>query len=214
MPERYALNNPERIHSPSKASQRVTVDELLSRLESSKQGLSSADAAERLQVHGANELVLTRLRSKVAEFLRAVVNPLVVILLIAGTASAFLGEVGDAVIIGSIVLFSSGLNFWQTFRSERAVKRLQQQIAPTATARRDGAWVEVHRREIVIGDVIRLAAGDLVPADARLFEADDLHVQQAALTGESLPAEKGVTEGALASIGPMRPTSSTSAHRS
>jgi Mg2+-importing ATPase len=182
-----------------------TVAQLIARLRTTTEGLSSAEAAGRLRAHGANELVASRLYSKVAEFLRVVVNPLVVILLVAGTASAFLGEVGDAAIIGGIVFLSSGLNFWQTFRSERAVKRLKQQVAPTATARRDGAWVEVHRREIVIGDVIRLAAGDLVPADARLFEADDLHVQQAALTGESLPAEKSVSEGSLASTGPDSP---------
>ncbi len=185
--------------------QEETRAEQLARLRTSPDGLSSSEVAERLRVYGANELTTTRLRSKIAGFLRAIVNPLVVILLIAGTASAFLGQVGDAGIIGGIVLLSSGLNFWQTFRSERAVKRLQQQIAPTASVRRDGAWREVARREIVVGDVIRLAAGDLVPADARLLETDDLHVLQAALTGESLPAEKAVTEGALTSMGPDSP---------
>jgi Mg2+-importing ATPase len=185
--------------------QNETIAELFARLGTSSRGLSSREAEERLQTYGPNEMAVARLRSKIAEFLRAVVNPLVVILLVAGTASAFLGQVGDAAIIGAIVLLSSGLNFWQTFRSERAVKRLQEQIAPTATARRDGVWVQVRRRQIVVGDVVRLAAGDLVPADVRLFEADDLHVQQAALTGESLPAEKGATEGTLTSVGPDSP---------
>jgi Mg2+-importing ATPase len=179
-----------------------TVGELFARLDTSPKGLSSREAEQRRRTHGSNELAVAGLRSKVAAFLRTVVNPLVVILLSAGTASAFLGQVGDAVIIGGIVLLSSGLNFWQTYRSERAVKRLQGQIAPTATVLRDGAWVELNRRELVVGDVIRLCAGDLVPADARLFEGDDLHVQQAALTGESMPAEKGVSPGKLSALGP------------
>src|SRR5205809_634483 len=68
--------------------------------------------------------------------------------------------------------------------------RLRDAVAPTATAVRDGTWTEIRRRDLVPGDIVRLAAGDRVPADARLFEARDLHVQQAALTGESMPAEK------------------------
>jgi Mg2+-importing ATPase len=78
------------------------------------------------------------------------------------------------------------------------VRKLQEGITATASVRRDGAWAEVPRSGIVVGDVIRLAAGNLIPADARLIEARDLHVQQAALTGESLPAEKGVSAGSLA----------------
>src|SRR5262245_23803321 len=158
----------------------------------STNGLSSAEAERRLAESGPNEFV-TRRANVLWEFLRASINPLVVILLVAGTASAILGEVADAVIIGAIVLMSAGINFWQSFRSEMAVRRLQEQIAPTATVRRDGEWKEVPRRSVVPKDVIHLSAGDLVPADARLIEADDLHVQQAALTGESLPAEKTAT---------------------
>ena len=88
------------------------------------------------------------------------------------------------------MLVSVVINFAQSYRSERAVERLREGVAVTATALRDGAWIEVPRREIVPGDVVRLGAGDLVPADARLLEARDLHVQQAALTGESMPVEK------------------------
>jgi Mg2+-importing ATPase len=129
----------------------------------------------------------------------------VAILLVAGAASAFLGEIADAAIIAGIVLMSTGINFWQSFRSERAVRQLQEQIAPTATVRRDNSWIELPRREVVAGDVVHLAAGDLVPADARLIESHDLYVQQAALTGESLPAEKTATEGQLSSTGPDSP---------
>jgi Mg2+-importing ATPase len=117
-------------------------------------------------------------------------NPLVLILLFASLVAAVLGERLNAAIIVAIVLLSAALNFAQVHRSQRAAERLRQQVTPTATVLRDGLWAEVPRREVVPGDVIRLVAGDLVPADAQLIEAHDLHVQQAALTGESLPVEK------------------------
>src|SRR5204863_1510217 len=81
-------------------------------------------------------------------------------------------------------------NFVQTYRSQRAVERIRKEVAPTASVLRDGIWSEIPRRELVPGDVFRLTAGDLVPADGWLFKIRDLHVQQAALTGESLPVEK------------------------
>jgi Mg2+-importing ATPase len=96
----------------------------------------------------------------------------------------------NATLIAGMVLLSVSLNFVQTYRSQRAAQRLREGVAPRATVLRDGVWSEIPRREVVVGDVIRLAAGDLVPADARLLEGRDLHVQQAALTGESLPVEK------------------------
>ena len=133
-------------------------------------------------------------------------NPLVIILLIAALASAFLGEVVDASIIVTIVLLGVAINFIQTYRSQRAVERLRDQATPTATALRDGEWKEVFRREIVPGDAIRLSAGDLIPADARLLQSRDLYVQQAALTGESMPMEKEAITGELeAEAGPGSP---------
>lgn len=107
--------------------------------------------------------------------------------------SALLGDTVDAVLIAGLVLLSVVINFVQTWRSRRAAERLRARVAPTATVLRDGAWREILRREVVPGDIIRLGAGDLVPADARLLTANDLHVHEAALTGESLPAEKEVS---------------------
>jgi Mg2+-importing ATPase len=180
-------------------------DPFLARLGTSPRGLDSAEARERLKANGPNDVSASRRRSQWLEHIRGAFNPLVVILLVAGAASAFLGEVASAVIIACIVFLSMGLNLWQTVRSEGAVKRLQDQIAPTATVLRDGTWTELPRREIVKGDVVRLAAGDLVPADVRLIEATDLHVQQAALTGEALPVEKTVAAGAPSESGPGAP---------
>jgi Mg2+-importing ATPase len=118
------------------------------------------------------------------------INPLAIILLVASAISAAVGEVVNACIIALMVLLSAALNFVQTFRSQRAVERIRKEVAPTAAVLRDASWTELPRRELVPGDVIKLAAGDLVPADAVLFKVRDLHVQEAALTGESLPVEK------------------------
>ena len=91
-----------------------------------------------------------------------------------------------------MVLLSLALNLVQTYRSRRAAERLRERVAVTATVRRDGLWTSVPRREIVPGDVVRLSPGDLVPADGRLLESRGLHLHEAALTGESMPAEKRI----------------------
>jgi Mg2+-importing ATPase len=154
------------------------------------QGLTTAEALARLQAVGPNEPAAARHATGVVRLALLFANPLVVILLVASAVSAVVHEVTSAVIIVGIVLLSVAINFVQSYRSQRAVERLRHEVAPTATVLRDGRWVELARREVVPGDLIRLVAGDLVPADARLEQARDLHVYQAALTGESLPVEK------------------------
>ncbi|MHB8874096.1 MAG: magnesium-translocating P-type ATPase [Myxococcaceae bacterium] len=172
----------------------LPLPELLEHLGTSTRGLSAEEVAARLEDSGPNEAappLQGRLLPALALF---VGNPLVLVLLAASVVAAVLGQLFDAIIIVSMVLLGGTLNFVQTFRSHRAVERLRQQLAPTATALRDGVWQEVPRRQIVPGDLVRLSAGDAVPADARLLEAHDLHAQQAALTGESLPSEKEAAE--------------------
>ena len=141
-------------------------------------------------------------------------NPLVLILVIAATVSAFTGDRVDAAIIGIIVLLSAAIDLSQSYRSQRAVEKLRAQVAPTATVLRDGEWKEIRRRDVVPGDIVRLSAGDLVPADARLLTARDLYVQQAALTGESLPGRKAGDRESPPRPKRMRPTWSSSAHPS
>ena len=201
----YGKDTQVRLDRSSGELQLETTTALLDRLGTSAQGVSTAEARKRLERCGPNELSTTGRYSTAAEIGRTLANPLLIILLVAGAASAFLGDAPSAVIIAGIVFLSSVLNVWQTARSEKAVKHLQQRVAPTATVRRDGAWLELPRHDIVVGDVVRVAAGDLVPADVRLLQALDLHVQQGALTGESLPAEKGVTDGPLSAVGPDSP---------
>jgi P-type Mg2+ transporter len=153
-------------------------------------GLSTTEARLRLSKIGPNEPVSSHRTSSLGQILLLFINPLAIILLAASAISAAVGEVINATIIALMVLLSAAVNFVQTYRSQRAVERIRKEVAPTATALRDGNWMEISRRELVPGDVIRLTAGDLVPADAWLFKVRDLHVQQAALTGESLPVEK------------------------
>lgn len=185
--------------------QQVTLAALLDRVSASRSGLSSSEAESRSKSAKTRPAQGSHARSVLVEFLRAVFSPLTLILLFSAAAAAFLGQVGDAAIVITIVTLSAGLNFWQTFRSARAVRSLQQSIAPTACVLRDGVAKQVLRQELVVGDVVRLAAGALVPADARIIEARDLHVQQSALTGESLPVEKIGVEGLPAIIGAESP---------
>jgi len=156
-------------------------------------GLTAQEAEARLGQFGPNEPATAQHHSLLSDLLHGFMNPLVLILVVAAVASGFLGDKVDAGIIGVIVLLSAAIDFGQTYRSQRAVEKLRAQVAPTATVLRDGEWKERRRRDVVPGDIIRLSAGDLVPADARLLIARDLYVQQAALTGESLPADKEAT---------------------
>jgi P-type Mg2+ transporter len=153
-------------------------------------GLTTQEAEERLKQYGANDPAPARRHSAITELLLLFLNPLGIILLIAAVISGFIGQLLDAGIIVAMVLVGAGINFYQTYRSKIAIESLRARVAPTATVLRDGRWQEMDRKKLVPGDTIRLCAGDLVPSDARLLVARDLYVQQAALTGESLPAEK------------------------
>ena len=158
--------------------------------QSSSLGLTQVEAKRRLQQYGVNEPAPVKRSAPLVQVLLLFANPLAIILLTASVISAGLGEVVNASIIVTMVLLSVALNFIQTYRSQKAVDSIRKEVAPTALVLRDREWKEILRREIVPGDVIKLAAGDLVPADADLLETRDLHVQQAALTGESMPVEK------------------------
>ena len=153
-------------------------------------GLSSREAADRLKQFGPNEPAPKKRSGPILELLLLFLNPLVIILLIASAASFALGDATDATVILVIISLGVAINFIQTYRSQKAIEKLRENVTPTATVLRDGTWQEIKRREIVPGDLVRLSAGDLVPADGKLIEARDLYVQQSALTGESMPVEK------------------------
>jgi Mg2+-importing ATPase len=166
------------------------IDGLYARLRSSPGGLTGEEAARRLLAYGPNEPPSASRRGALASLLALLANPLVLILLGAAAVSGILRDLAGAILIATIVLLSTALNFALGYRSQRAADRLRDAVAPMASVLRDNRWIDLPRRALVPGDVIRLCAGDRVPADARLISARDLHVQQAALTGESAPAEK------------------------
>jgi len=164
-------------------------------------GLTADEARRRLAAVGTNEPSRPPRAVALRELLGFLANPLVAILLGATVVSAIVGDAVNAVIILVMVALSTGLNFVQTHRSRRAAERLRDEVGPRATVRRDGAWVEIARREVVPGDLIRLSAGDRVPADARLLERRDLHIHEAALTGESMPVEKDADQQGMVYLG-------------
>jgi Mg2+-importing ATPase len=169
--------------------------EALERCGGSERGLSSAEAAARLQRWGPNELQPPGRFEALGEIGRYLLNPLVLILLVASGVSAAFGQAVSSIIIAVMVLLSVALNFTQAYRSRQAALALRARVGQTTSVIRDGTTRDVPAREVVPGDLVRLAAGDLVPADARLLSAKDLFINEAALTGESLPREKHAGRG-------------------
>ncbi|MBB5752913.1 magnesium-translocating P-type ATPase [Prosthecomicrobium pneumaticum] len=159
-------------------------------LQTRPEGLTSAEAAERLSRLGPNRAVAARRRSVVGKIARRLVEPLIAILLIAAAVSGAMGDWRSFVVILGIVLVSTALDVIQEEKAENAVEALQRSVAVTARVRRDGRLLALPVRDIVPGDVIRLAAGDLVPADGVLLESRGALADEALLTGEPYPVEK------------------------
>ena len=160
------------------------------RLASRPKGLTPAEAEAVLDRVGPNELQAAAGVSAWEILGAQFKNVLIVILLIATLLSAVLGHGTEAIAISAIVLLAVILGFVQEYRAERATDALRRMAAPTATVLRNGEECEVPARQIVPGDIILLRAGDRVPADARIVESVNLQIEEAALTGESMPVEK------------------------
>src|SRR2546425_491591 len=177
----------------------LRAEAVLQKLDSSPLGLTSREAAERLSRFGPNELVQTARVSPLRILLSQFIDVLVIVLIIAAVISATLGllqgetaDLYDAVLIIVIVIMNAILGFVQEYRAERSLEALKSLAAPKAHVLREGGIVAVPSRELVPGEVVVLAAGDRVPADARLLEVASLRVNEASLTGESLPVSKAV----------------------
>ena len=190
-------------------------------------GLTEQEAAERLQSDGYNEVAHDKPPHALVQFLLALHNPFIYVLLTLGVISFVTdywlperdGEEGDltkVIIIGLMVGLSSLLRFWQEHRSAKSAEALKAMVRTTATVvRRDksGAKASIHEvpmRELVAGDIVQLSAGDMIPADIRLIESRDLFISQAVLTGEALPVEKYDTLGDVT----QKSASSTAADQS
>ena len=170
------------------------LSDLLQTLEATPAGLTSGEAGRRLRLYGPNSFAKESRFAALFSFFRLCANPLVLILLIASAISLVLRDRVGGLIIISIVLLSLLLNFFMEFQARHAVEKIQKQVATTAAVVRDGKEQELPVVALVPGDIIRLNAGDLVPADCRLLKTTDLHVRESALTGESRPVEKSAND--------------------
>jgi len=164
--------------------------DLLKRLGSSTEGLTSADAAERLSTQGKNTLETKKKASALGLFLNQFKSSIVLILLAATIISGFVGDWTDAVIILAIVLCSAVLSFFQEYNASNAAEQLKKQISMKTRVLRDGMELTLPAEEVVRGDIVMLSAGSLIPADGVLLEGKDFFVNQAVLTGETFPVEK------------------------
>ncbi|MGQ9625034.1 MAG: cation-translocating P-type ATPase [Candidatus Bathycorpusculaceae bacterium] len=184
----------------------MKTEEVMEALKTDQKGLTSEEASNRLQKYGYNELVERKRISPLQIFLNQFKDIFVIMLLIAILLSVIGGwyettvvgsegginEYVDAITIGAIVVLNSVVGFVQEYRSEKAIEAMKKLAAPRARVLRDGKETIIPAREVVPGDIILIEAGDRIPADARLLETVELKTEEAALTGESTPVDKGV----------------------
>ncbi len=166
------------------------VDRIFSELKTSPRGLSSDEAAARLKQFGPNILIEKKKKSPFIMFLYQFRDFMILVLIVAAVISGFIGELSDTIAIVVIVVINAVIGFVQEYRAEKAMEALKKMAAPTATVLRDGQPGTEPASELVPGDLVVLEAGRIVPADMRLVETAHMKVEEAALTGESVPVEK------------------------
>jgi Ca2+-transporting ATPase len=169
----------------------LTVPRTLEELEvRPEQGLTQNEVLERQKRFGSNELIERGLKSPWRILFEQFTDAMVIVLLVAAAISIFVKDPRDAIVIGAIVVLNAILGFVQEYRAERAMAALKRMAAPRVKVRREGELKQLDSHELVPGDIILLEAGDAVPADARVIENANLRVQEASLTGESVPVHK------------------------
>jgi Mg2+-importing ATPase len=182
---------------------RVDTDTVLKELGSQLGGLSETEADSRSERIGTNEIAREKRQSPLRRLLSNIKNPLVLLLLALAVLSFLTGDLRAMAVIFSMVVLGVVLRFFQEMRADNAAAKLQAMVSNTATVVRGGKQEEVSLKMLVPGDIIRLAAGDMVPADVRVLSAKDLFLNQAALTGEALPVEKKAAPAAAEVKNPL-----------
>lgn len=167
--------------------------DVMESLGTSLSGISSGEAAKRLQEYGPNELKEKRRKTPFEMLLDQFKDFMIIILIAAAVVSGFIGEMADTIAIVVIVVLNAVIGFVQEYRAERAMEALKKMASPSAIVRRESSELSVPASALVPGDCVILEAGGIVPADMRLVESASLKVEEAALTGESVPVEKGVS---------------------
>ncbi len=171
-------------------------EEVLKYLDTSENGLSEAEAQKRLEENGKNRLEAAKGKSIFRRFMEQLADPMIIILLAAAAVSGVLaamepdGEFVDVIIILAVVIINAVLGVYQESKAEKAIEALQEMSAATSKVLRDGKVQIIHSEDLVVGDVVLLEAGDAVPADGRILESASLQIEEAALTGESVPVTK------------------------
>ena len=171
-----------------------SVEDVFKGVQSSPSGLSSKEAAERLEKYGANTLQEGKKKSLLEKFVDQFKDFMILVLLVAAVVSMFAHsgdpDPTDAIIILAVVLLNAVLGVFQESKAEEAIEALKKMASPVASVLRDGHVEHIKGEDIVVGDVVILEAGDVVPADMRLFEVNTVKIEESALTGESVPVDK------------------------
>ena len=170
-------------------------ESVLREVGSSEKGLSAEEAARRLERDGRNELEAAKKPSLISQFFKQMADPMIIILLVAAAISAVTSiyqneSPADVIIILFVVIVNAALGVYQENKAEKAIEALQAMSAATSRVLRGGKVTVVPSAELVVGDIVLLEAGDAVPADGRLLESASLKIEEAALTGESVPVTK------------------------
>lgn len=164
--------------------------EVLKRLETFEEGLSNSEAQRRLETHGPNKLPEAEAISRLKIVLHQFTSPLIYILIVAAIVTTFLGEYIDTGVIVAVLILNAIIGYFQEYKAETSVRALQSMVVPRAKVIRDGKEQEIPSDRLVPGDIVLLASGMRVPADLRLLKTMELRIEEAALTGESVPVEK------------------------
>ena len=183
----------------------LPANEVLNKVQSQRDGLTTAEAVGRLKTVGANRLPAPRKEGLLKRFFKHFNDILIYILVAAGVAKAFLGHWVDALVILAVAVINAVVGFVQEGKAEEALEGIRKMLSLRAHTRREAEWIELDAAELVPGDIVRLRSGDRVPADLRLIEAVNLRIEESALTGESVPTDKRVEQvDADAGIGDRR----------
>ncbi len=167
-----------------------SIETVLSQEKTSSNGLNSSEAVERLNEYGKNKLTEGKKKSLIARFLGQMTDPMVLVLIAAAIISGVVSEIADMIIILSVVLLNSVLGVVQEGKAEKAIEALQQMSSPYSRVRRNGSIIKIKSEDIVPGDIVLLEAGDAIPADMRIINSSSLKIEEASLTGESVPVDK------------------------
>lgn len=166
------------------------VEEVLSQLQTSTSGLSDQEAALRLQKYGYNVLSEEKRAGLLVKFLKQLINPMIIILIVAAVISGILGEWIDMSVILGVVLLNAIMSTIQEGKAEKAIAKLKSMATPYTAVIRNGSVKMVPSNTLVPGDIMQISAGDVIAADARIIKSNSLMSEEAALTGESTPVEK------------------------